>query len=395
MDILLIGQADSIFFEHYTKTIKKLRPDINIDVFSINPISGKYDLSDCHYIYVNTWSKSFFKSVKGVRTLIYPFYTWFSLYKFLKRREKKYDIIHFKWLVPSVILFPDLIRKYAIKTIGTFWGQEYKIDEIFFSNKIYQFALRIFLRKTDAIINHGVNTKEYLISVLGNLNKFYIARYGSSILKELDKLKFNNESKSKSKNKLGIDPDKITVAIGYSAKKDEQHIKIISELFKNDDFKYKADNFFFVFQMNYGYAKGHINDVENEIKTHTKNYRILKPQIYTDTEIARYRNAIDIRIQLASTDGLSASIIETFYSGGLIISGKWLPYEVFRKSNLHFYELDSIDQKLPELLLKLSDKIDNELELCEQNKVKWNYDSWEKVIPSWINAYEDVLNKTN
>jgi len=395
MEVLLIGQADSIFFEHYTKTIKRLRPDINFDIFSIDNISGKYDLYSCHDIYINTWGNSFVKNIKGLRTIVHPFYTWFSLYKFLKQRGKKYDIIHFKWLVPGVVLFPNTIAKFAVKTIATFWGQEYKRDKIFFSNKLYKRVLYGFLKNVDAVINHSKSTNEYVGNVLGSTDKFHFARYGSSIIKEIDKLESNEESKIVSKKKLNFDPNKISVAIGYSGKEIHQHIKVVSELFGSEDFKENADKFLFVFPMSYGCYDQYIQKVESEIRQYTQNYKILNPQKYTDEEMARYRNATDIMIQLSTYDGLSASIIETFYAGTIIISGTWLPYEAFRESNMFYYELDKIDQQLPDLLINLSENINNELEVCKQNKGKWDYDSWEKVIPNWINIYEEVLNKAN
>ena len=77
MKVLLVGQADSIFFENYTKTIKKFRPDISFDVFSIDTINGKYDLSSCDQIYINKWVYSRIKDIRGLRTILQPFITWF------------------------------------------------------------------------------------------------------------------------------------------------------------------------------------------------------------------------------------------------------------------------------------------------------------------------------
>jgi len=46
MEILLIGSADSIFFEHYCKNLKLQKPDIKIDIFYVmfkkNAIRGTY-----------------------------------------------------------------------------------------------------------------------------------------------------------------------------------------------------------------------------------------------------------------------------------------------------------------------------------------------------------------
>lgn len=390
MEILLVGQADSVFFEHYIKTIKQFRPDINFDVFSVDSIHGKYDLSACNRIVVNDWDNSFFKKIKGLGMLVYPFYTWVSLYNSLRINNKYYDIIHYKWLIPGVILFPNKIKKYSKKTIATFWGSELEDQNFLFSNKFYKLIIKHFVKKSDAIINQSQKTKQYILQVIGNTDKFYFAKYGSSVLKELDNSK-SYEHKGASKNEIGVKSDMITIAIGYSGKQLHQHIKVIEQLFRYKAFNEKLELFHFILQMNYGCGNEYAQKVENTIQQYTSNYKILYPQKLTDEEIARFRNATDIMIQLSRSDGLSASIIETFYAGTVMISGSWLPYKVFKKSDLYFHELDEIDQELPKLILYIAENMEHEFQLCQENKNKWNYDSWEEVIPNWIDIYEKVL----
>lgn len=394
MEILLVGQADSIFFEHYTKTIKKLRPDINFDVFSVDSIHGKYDLSACNKITVNDWEKSFFRKMKGLRIIIKPFYTWLSLYNSLRKNDKYYDIIHYKWLIPGVILFPGKIKKYSNKTVATFWGNETEMQSLLFSNKFYKFVIKHFVRKSDAIINQSQKVKQYILQVTGDTDKFYFAKYGSSIIDQLKKLQEEEESKKVSKFKYGILKEKITISIGYSGKNLHNHVIIIEELFKNDNFKSQSNLFHFVLPMNYGCTLDYAKRVENTLKQYTNSYTVLYPQKYSDEEIARLREATDLMIQLSKSDGLSASIIENFYAGVMIISGNWLPYEILKQKGLFFYELDTIDKGLPELILQISKNISVELGKCKQNKLKWDYDSWEKVIPNWIDIYKKVLQES-
>lgn len=392
MKILLVGQADSIFFEHYTKNIKKIRPEIIFDVFSVDGISGKYDLSACNEIYVNIWSNSWIKKIKGIRTIIEPFFTSISLYSFLKKRRKRYDIIHFKWLKSGVILLPNTTKKFTKRILITFWGQEYNTQHILYSNKIYRLILNRFIRKADAFINQSQRIKTYVTQVLGHTENFYYAKYGSSIIKQLDKLQIYKGAKTHSKKAIDIFEDKISISIGYTGKALHQHLKIIEQLFQNQTFNENKEKFHFILPMSNGWYNDYVNKVENLIKQYTQHYIVMYPKKYTDEEIACFRNATDIMLQLAKTDGLSSSIIESFYAGSIIVSGKWLPYEVFRKSGLYFHELDAIDERLPELILNISKDIKNELQKCQQNKTKWDYDSWEKVIPKWIDIYEKVLN---
>lgn len=391
MEILLVGQADSIFFEYYTKTIKQIRPDINFDVFSVDSIQGKYDLSACNKIVINDWDNSSFRKIKGLRTIIYPFYTWLSLCNFLQRNNKYYDIIHYKWLISGVILFPNKIKKYCRKTIATFWGSEIETQKFLFSKNFYKLILNYFIKKTNAIINQSQKTKQYISQVIGNANKFYFAKYGSSIIDQLEELLKSRETKKNSKAKYGISEEKISISIGYSGKKLHNHIIVIEELFNNNEFNLQKNLFHFILPMNYGCDNDYATKVENILKKYTNHYTLLYPQKYPDKDIARLRNATDLMIQLSKSDGLSASIIEAFYSGSLIISGTWLPYDILKQKGFYFYELNGIDQELPELILNISENITDELKNCQQNRTKWDYDSWENVIPNWIEIYEKVL----
>jgi hypothetical protein len=393
MEILLIGAADSIFFEHYCKNLKAQKPDINIDVFSVEPIMGQYDLSACNNIFASAWNKSFLKKIKGLRTIIKPFYSWFALYSFLIKNKKKYDIIHFKWLVPEVVLFPRLINKFCRKSIATFWGTEQKTQSIFYSNFIYRLCLRNFLQKKDAITYPSNEKYKEQLKIHSNHEKFHYAIYSSSIYSAIERL-VATESKNKSKEYLSFDPEKITISIGYSGKKVHQHVKIINTLFRDSALVKHKDKLHFILPLNYGCDSSYIEEIKYLIKSYNANYKIITQKM-TDFEIARLRNATDIMIQLSSSDALSASIIESLLTGAILISGKWLPYEVFKQKRLFFYELDNIDSTLPKLIIKLAEDIDVELKKCQNNKEKWGFETWGKVIKYWIEIYDKLLIEKN
>lgn len=391
MNILLIGQADSIFFEQYIKAIKSKRPDIAIDVFSIDSINGKYDLSLCDLVYVNKWETSFLKKIKGVRVFFKPFYTWFSLYIFLKKNHTKYDIIHFKWLIPGVILFPRKTKAFGKKIVATFWGGELESQKILYSSKLYKFLLKKFICNVDVVANNLDKIKEYTNNIKKDTSIYQYAKYGSSIIQEIKNLSIN-ESKNISKLKIGLPENKITIAIGYSGKSIHQHIKIINTLCTNINFYNKKDNYVFILQMNYGANDSYINKVVTLLKNYNLKYLFLTTNM-SEIDIARLRNATDIMIQLSKFDGLSGSIIESLLAGSILISGKWLPYEIFNEKGLYYYELEKIDDSLPNLILKITENIDNEFKNCQVNKNKWQFDTWDEVIDDWINIYDNVLNK--
>lgn len=390
MDLLLIGSADSIFFEHYIKNLKARRPDINVNVFSFPPVTGKYDLSLCNKIGVNKWEETLLSKIKGIRTIIKPFYSWYSMYSFLMKSNNKYDIIHFKFLVPSVVLFPTLIMKHCKKSIATFWGAEINVQKIFYSKILYTLFLKRFLHYID---NITLSSKEQLDQIrhLGiETDKVNYAIYGSSIYDEIEKL-IAFETKNKSKELLGIDNKKITISIGYSGKELHQHKKIIHTLFKDSSFSSNKEKFMIILPMNYGCSDSYINDVEKLAKEYNATYILLTKKM-TDTEVARLRNATDIMVQLSTVDARSASVIEAILAGSILISGRWLPYKEFRQKQLYFYELKDIDASVPNLILQLSENIDEELNKCQNNKLKWESETWGKIIENWIAIYNKIVN---
>jgi hypothetical protein len=142
--------------------------------------------------------------------------------------------------------------------------------------------------------------------------------------------------------------------------------------------------------MTHGCSDSYANDVVNLVKENNVTYKLLT-KMMTDAEVARLRNATDIMIQLSSVDARSASVIESILAGSILISGKWLPYEEFRQKHLYFYELENIDAALPKLILQLSKNIDEELNKCQNNKLKWEAETWGKVIDNWIAIYDKLL----
>lgn len=388
MELLLVGQADSIFFEYYTKKLKGKNPDINIDVFSIDAITGKYDLTACRAIFPNKWEDSILSKIKGIRFFIKPFYTWYALHKFLRAQQKQYDIIHFKWLIPGVILFPNHILKYSKKTVATFWGGELEHQRILLSKALYRSRLKSFLKKADCI-TYITNELFDEIKKLGiDERRLTYAIYSSGVYAEIDKIK-STEDRRTSKKRLGINPNTITLSIGYSGKKIHQHTLILDALFTNPDFRKNKEKFTIILPMMYGCATSYTQQVENLAKSWDANYLLLTEHL-DEPAVARLRNATDILIQLSLFDAHSASIIETILAGTILIAGQWLPYDIFKEKQLRFYEQDHIDASLPELVMKISDNMETELTRCEDNRVKWGVETWDETITNWMAIYDRI-----
>lgn len=254
------------------------------------------------------WAKLFL-----IRTIIQPLYEWYHLYMFLKTANIKYDIIHYKWLRPGIIILPRFIKKYTKRIIATPWGGEFEHQTLFFSKRLYTQALKKFLNAIDITTYTTDESLKQISSLNIKHSKVRFLTYGSSITSELIKLK-TEEGKSESKLKLGLQTDEIVIAIGYSGKDLHQHIRVIKELGKSKEIESWKDRLLLLLPMTYGRIESYVAEVEKVLIDYNFKYKILTSNL-SDKEVARLRNACDIMIQASSFDGLSSSIRETIIAG--------------------------------------------------------------------------------
>lgn len=390
MEILLVGQADSVFFEQFTKNLKRTDPKIIITVFSFDPIKRKNDLSACNAVFESTWYKSPLRKIRGIRTLMEPLFTTYCFFLFLKKNNKKYDIIHFKWLRASILFSLFFIKKFSNKSVAMLWGGEFESQKIFFSKRIYYFFFKLFINKMDIITYATEEGLKALEKFVDQKEKLKFAIYGSNIVKEIQE-KIVKDSRIECKQKFGIEDSQTSISIGYSGKKIHQHLEVLSALLYNDSFVQEKDKFFFLIPMTYGRDERYLKIIENFMIENGLHFKILIDKL-TNSKVADLRLATDIFIQVTTFDGRSSSVVEYLLAGSIMIAGSWLPYSIFKEKHLHFYEIDEIDTYLlPSLVLNISEHIKVELMKTKINRERWGFhETWEGVMANWINNIYDI-----
>ena len=361
--------------------------NIEIHIFSFDPILGNYNLSSCDKTFYNNWDKSLFNKIKGVRTIIHPFYNSLSLLLFLSRNKNMYDVIHFKWLRSIIVLSYLFIQKYSLKTIATFWGGEFESQKILYSKGLYRVFLKKFLNKVD-VITYGTTEGFVELTNFGlGEKKLKKTIYGSDILKEIQNL-LSVSSKKKCKSNLGIESNKTTITIGYSGKQIHQHLKVINALIHNNHFMKIKNSFVFIIPFTYGGNELYMSQIKDELTKNDLNYLIINTKC-NEKEIAEIRIASDIMVQATLFDGRSSSIIEFLLAGSIMISGDWLPYKLFKEKLIHFYEVEKFDRiNFPKLVISVHKNIHMELEKSANNSQKWGFnETWERTIDKWISLY--------
>lgn len=136
MKLLLVGDANSIFFVEYVKALKKIM-NIKVCVFSPEPDKKLYSEYPYDEVYFDGFSQNKLAKIKFFGAILSPFLLYRNFKKFLKRQNKKIDIIHIHWLRAAWVIDPSIFKKYSRKFIITFWGGELENLKFLHSHSLY------------------------------------------------------------------------------------------------------------------------------------------------------------------------------------------------------------------------------------------------------------------
>jgi hypothetical protein len=139
--------------------------------------------------------------------------------------------------------------------------------------------------------------------------------------------------------------------------------------------------------MTYGQME---NITRHEVKTLLKvtslNYRVVEDYLPIE-ELLALRFASDIFIHIQTRDQMASSMLEHLAAGSVVITGKWLPYELLEKLNVYFIQINKVDE-LKVTLLEVIQHLETHLEKCKKNRaIILNLISWGKNKYPWYEAY--------
>lgn len=169
----------------------------------------------------------------------------------------------------------------------------------------------------------NTNVHDVAITNFPRLNKNSgIIRFGLSIFDEIDRAKIKGISEKEARLRLGLDPEKEIISLGYSATPGQRQIELIN-LFSN----IKNSNLSFIIPVQYG-----DEEVKKAIVSLSKKASgalLFTPitDFYNEEKMALLRLATSVLINHSISDAFSGSVQETIYAGGGAIAGAWLPYK--------------------------------------------------------------------
>lgn len=385
MRILLVGDANSIFFVHYANALKKAM-DVEIHVYSPFPNKGDYDKYPYDYVYFDDYMLKKYSDIRYVSWFYEPYVERAHFGKFLKRNGIKYDIIHFQWIMPAWVLRTKAYRKFADKVCLTLWGGELEYLQLLRSHKYYLAKLGDFIKTVDAVIGTMANQEFFdKYPFVKPVSRYGI--YGSSIIEKLSQM---SETREDCKAKMGVAADKITVVLGYSGKMLHNHDKILKDIVNHEGFKNVVDRLHFIFPMSRNYGASYSDDLEAVLKQNGCSYSMIKGYM-SDDAVACLRKATDIMFQLSDFDGLSNSIKECLCANSVLISGDWFPtYHVLKSAGFKYLEVSNREEAV-DVFYKVIDNQEYYRDMVKDNKrLATQQYSWTECIKDWVKVYKEL-----
>lgn len=366
MKLLFIGNANSFLIISLAKQLKKFDPSIAIDILSSEPVLDSN--SPFRNVYCKKVSSSF-ATMKYVKVL---YFAW-SYRKLLNTISNGYDAVHIFYISSIYRLVWKQIKSKSKRVVLTVFGSEF-----YRSSQVQKKMIAKLVRESDVITSSNDSTlKSFLTYYNAKLEKSCIVYFGLSILDEIDLL--TEKEVESFKSAIGAQNTDNLIALGSNASVNQNLPEIISQICLN---KNRFDNFFFTFQF-HGVRNEMINGLMNQLDSHQIRYKIFDDR-FSDRELAIYRKAIDVFVQLQTTDQFSGAMQEHLYAGSLVITGKWLPYEILDDAKTDYFRINTIS----ELGNVLVQKLDHKPDVVKNKRIIESISKWSSTIQDWYQLYK-------
>lgn len=412
--ILVLGIGQSNFLDQLYEPISLENTQLIIDVDGYNDISKGKSTSE-NNIYNNFFDFKktkigFYSRIKMTIQLFFLSVFWRILFfeisqqASLKNCKKvinelsrakyivdqfiipmNYDLIHFHFCTPENLRYMNFLPMKA-KTICSFWGSDL-LRNTGISNVFY---VQLALNNASAITIQTRELAEILYCKYGRIfaNKTKIIPFtiSTKIYEFIDLYLKDSMKIEEFKFKYGIPIDKKVIVVSHNAFKENNHILILEEL-KNLQ-KSVKEKIVVVLPLAYGGNPSYINELILLTSQMTDFKVILLFDYLNAEEVALFRLATDVLIQMPISDALSGAMTEVLYAENKVISGSWLPYGILKRKGIEFVQIENFHeiQNQLNILLAATEKSKN------AEKIK-SFLFPETTTPLWKNLFKKVMNE--
>lgn len=340
MRILIVGNVNSYLLLRLAEKIRKNSPDWTIDALTFEPKPNSEALQVFDTIHFLE-KENHLENVRGIKF----FLLLLRMRKILRNLKGNYDTLAILYLSSVYRFFWRSFRRKADKVVIVMFGSDF-----YRSSGLIRRLNRKMLKEADVVSV----TNPKLLDDLGHYYRFLkkkegkVVRFGLSILDAIDNV--SDELKKQFREQYNIPDDAIIVACGYNASRNQCIEEIISSV---HSVKKKCRNIVLFFQFHIGADSKYIHSLLKLIEHSGFDYRVIHTFL-SEEQLAIYRCSADYMIQVQETDQLSGAMQEFLYAGSTVITGKWLPYDIFLEYGIQFETVENRTQIGPRLVQLMS-----------------------------------------
>lgn len=374
MRLLFVGNADNPLLVDLALELKRLRPGAVIDIISERPSRHPRATTAFRSVHCPS-SDSRLRSERGVKF----FWYLFAYHRLLASTADDYDAVHVFYMSGIWGALAGKLARKGRKLVVTLFGSDvYRTTPLMepFQRRLLQQASTVTASNADTL-----TSARRAFDLTGRETR--VVRFG---LRPLDLLAgMRNIERSTHKGSLGIPADRTLVVAGTNASRRQHHMDIIAAVRALPE--EQRDRVFLVVPMTMGGDAAYIGEVKAACVASGLEHRVITG-LMSDEELARLRCATDIMVQIQPTDQLSGAMQEHLFAGSLVITGAWLPYDVFREAGVRFWTVRD-HTELGSAITRCLKELDGRRAECLGNADPiMRLSGWANNAPVWSALYD-------
>jgi hypothetical protein len=376
--ILIVGDGNHQFITNYGLFLVKGREsDYLVDILSTTIVQKE------NFKYYNEVIQiednqlyQFVRKIKGLRR----FYR-FLHYQLLINKLSYYDIAHFHFIRTDSFFISRRLRGNSVgKIVFSIWG-----SDLYRLKKREEHLFVASCKRADFItFSNQQSLNHFKITFGWEHNNLRIARFGS---KPLEILRGLSKSKDNCKVNLGWNANKFAIVIGYNMAPAQQHLEILKQ-FQSEQLLNYSDKVQLILPITYVGTEKYKKQILDKLES-LPFESFVYDQFLDDSEVANIRQGSDIMLQLQLTDQFSGSMQEHLFARNVVVTGSWLPYDVFKDSGVWFLIIDHISDLITVLPSVFDDYGSHWDKTIGNAEIISTFLSWESNIPNWISIYKE------
>lgn len=295
----------------------------------------------------------------------------------------KFDIFNLHYVSHYAAPIIALLSNNYGKIILTFWG-----SDLLRSTSIKRLLTQPALGKASILQLMTQDMMERFAHTNGykkHIGKVKVLDFGDMFLDGIDHYREQPTSvHNEIKKRFGLLPGTTVVVIGYVGRPEMQQLKAVQSILAEPQLNRGT---FQIALPVYGMKKESIEELDALLKNSGIHYK-LYPDFMLEEEVVQFRSISDIFIHPQTSDALSCSVIECFYSGSIVINGSWLNYNLLDRQMVYYHKFYDFSE-LGDVLFKTINNYQ-----CEHSNAQKNISiikklvHWDALRAQWLSMYK-------